>query len=1063
MKQLLFLITVLLLFLSCFAQEKISGLVLDSATSLPLEGATIQVKGIRSSSAVTAKDGSFTISSASFPALVLSHVGYKSIDIPASGIKNNITILLPQNLVKINQVTISTGYQDVIKGSSTGSFEKISNDLYNRATGMDVLGRLDGIASSVLFNKRSSETDIKIRGISTLGFASTAPLIIVDHFPYEGDINNLNPNDIESITVLKDAAASSIWGIKAGNGVIVITTKKAQFSQSARLSFNTDVIITPKPDLFSLNKMSTSDYIDVEKFLFDNGYYNRSLNNTTSYPVLSPVVEILAKQRAGEISEADAAAEINRLRQYDVRNDFEKYIYRTAVTQQYGISLTGGNKTIKYIFSAGYDRNLASLVGNANDRYTFRFDNTIVPLKKLQLNFVAGYTLSSAKSNSVGGYNKLDYLGARELYSYARLADDKGNPLPVNVAYRSTYTDTAGGGKLLDWKYRPLEELDNKNNKAGASALIADVNIKYDFSRSLIAEISAQYQSTENNTVNIYSLQNFEAKNLINEFTTVNDNAVQYGVPYGGIRDQENSLLKGYALRAQLNFNHVWNSAHSLTAIAGAEARQTEITGGSNRLYGYDDKLNYSNVDYVNAYPTYNNIGGTLYIPSNIALSLLLNRYTSLYANATYTFLQRYTFSASFRKDASNLFGVKANQRGVPLWSSGVAWKLSGEKFYHVPFLPYLNLRLTYGYGGNVSTQVSALATIAYSPANFQPATNIPYATIENYPNPELQWEKAAIFNIGMDAASKNERISGSFEYFRKINTHLLGIQSFDPTVGFSTLTTNTGVMKGNGIDITINSKNITTKNFKWEANLLFSTVKNKITKYLENFFSDGYVSSGADISPIQGFEPYAIVSYKYGGLDSAGNPMGYISGKKSTDYDALLQNPIADQVVSGSALPHTFGAVRNTFTWKQFSLSANITYRLSYYFRKASLSYFALFRNGTGNAEYANRWQKPGDELHTNVPSMIYPLVSGRDGFYGYSDINVLKGDYIRLEDVRLSWQLQDVKIGAAKKLSLRLFAYAYNLNLLLWKANREGIDPNFDNTFITPPNFSVGIRTDL
>ncbi len=1065
--KLLFILTCLFfLFTNCYAQQllRISGTVTSSANEEPLGGASLTVKGTRIS-IITGSDGSYSMAVPKGHLITVSNIGYGAKEINTDTITGgNMDIVLTQKNITLSNVTVSTGYQQINAGRATGSFTKVDNQLFNRSTGTTILDRLDGVTPSVFFDHRStSDAPIQIRGISTLGLASTAPLIVVDNFPYEGDINNLNPNDVESVTILKDAAASAIWGARAGNGVIVITTKKGRAGQPFKVSFNTDVIITPKPNLFTQKNMSTSGYIDVEQYLFTQGFYDDAISNTDTYTPLSPVVQILANERTGTITEAQGTTQLNALRNIDVRNDFEKYLYRKGVTQQYGLSMSGGGKGFTYILSGGYDQGIANLVGNKNDRITIRSFNSYTPVKNLQIDFSANYTISHTTLNSPGGYGSISIPGNGEaLYPYSQLADGKGNPLPIDILYNGAFTDTAGAGVLLNWKYRPLDELKNVNNTAVNNAFIADAGLKYKFTPALDAELKYQFQSTVGSTSDYSSENSFQARNLINQFTQYDGTSISYIVPLGGILDEAHSNLTGYALRGQLNYNKAFSENSVLNLLAGAEARQTVITGSTSRVYGYNSSLNFTDVDFATAYPTYDNLLGSTNIPSGTGFTGTTERYTSLFANGTYTYNKLYSVSGSFRTDASNLFGVKANQKALPLWSAGAAWNASDEKFYHVQWMPLVKLRLTYGYGGNVSHSVAALATLRYNPAAYQPITNLPFAVISNYPNAHLQWEKVATTNAGIDFGSKNNVISGSIDYYIKRSSDVLGQQQLDPTVGVGYLFTNSANLVGHGVDVVLNSKNIKSRNFLWQTNFYLSYIKQKVTRYLYTQYTDGLISDGLSITPLPGYEPYQIISFKWGGLNSSGNPVGYINGKKSTAYDSLTSQPLQNQSIDGSAVPHFFGSFRNSVSFKEFTLSANITFRLGYYFRRPSLSYYSLFYNLQGNPEYEQRWQHPGDELKTNVPSMIYPVDSYRDQFYNYADINVLNAGNIRLNDVRLGYTFSQLFKSRILK-QPELFAYASNLNVLLWKANKAGIDPDFPTGLKTPISISFGLRTNF
>jgi len=322
----------------------VKGRVVDEKGE-PIGGVTVSIKGTDISTA-TDGNGEFSLKSVERDAiLVFTHVSMETFELKASD-KSELTITLKPKARALSdvQVIANTGYQRIPKERATGSFEFINNEELNRRVGTDILSRLEGVSSGLLFDRRLQEgnensintNNIIIRGLSTLNEAMKQPLIVVNNMPYDGDINNINPNDVETITVLKDAAAASIWGARAGNGVIVITTKQGKFNQPLSVSINTNLNVSGKPDLFKYRQMSVSDYIAVEKFLFDNGYFDGDLANTSTYPALSPVVEILAKQRDGAISAAEASAQIDALKKMDVRNDFDKLYPYFVTISKYG-------------------------------------------------------------------------------------------------------------------------------------------------------------------------------------------------------------------------------------------------------------------------------------------------------------------------------------------------------------------------------------------------------------------------------------------------------------------------------------------------------------------------------------------------------------------------------------------------------------------------------------------------------------------------------------------------------------------------------------------------------
>lgn len=1051
--------------IACKAQEIIvvKGQVMD-IDKKPLNGVSIMAGNINA--ILTDSTGYFVITVPKGSTLVFSHSGFETKNIQVfAETEQKLTVILKRKEVVLKEVEVSTGYQVLDKNKSTGSFVKIDNALYNRSTGPNVLDRLRNITSSLYFDDRqTSDAPVQIRGISSLAIASTSPLIILDDFPYQGNLNNINPNDVASITLLKDAAASGIWGARAGNGVIVITTKKGSFNQPLSVSLSAGLTITQKPDLFGEKKMPVSGQIDVERFLFSKGYYNSSINNRRNYPPLSPVVEILQKQKTGLLSPGEATAMIDALRTQDVRNEFEKYLYQTGYTQQYALNLNGGSPHFKYYISGGYDNVVTQSKGNQNERISFLSRSTIRPVDHLEIDVSVGYTTGTSLINSPGGYNNIKILptGAY-LYPYTKFVDDSGHSVPIDYMYRSSFTDTAGSGKLLPWTYNPVDELNNSDKRSKSNALIIDAAVKYRLGKSLSAEVRYQNQQSFINNASSFNIQTFQARNLINLFTQIDGDNINYIVPYGGILDTYDTRLRGYAIREQLNYENNFGSRHQLSVHLGNEIRQTKVSSTEQRAYGYDKNLNHTNVDYVNPYPTFDNLAGYSFIPSIDGFNETLERNTSFYGIGDYTYKERYILSGSFRKDQSNLFGVSANQKGVPLWSAGLAWIVSKEKFFDIGWLNYLKLRVTNGYSGNVSNSVAALATISYSPASYQPETNLPYATIANYPNPDLRWEKVYMMNAGIDFSMLKNRVGGSIEYYKKKSTDVLGSQLLDATLGTSILTSNSAEVAGHGLDIILNAEIIKSSKLQWSVNFLLSSNTARITKYLFDGFSNAYVSNGDYIGNLEGHSPFSIVSYKWAGLDSLGNPQGYVEGEKSSNYNALFQVPFSQQVVSGPAVPGCFGSLRNSLKWKNLVASVNVTYRLGYYFRRPSLSYYSLYKYGLGNVEYKDRWQKPGDENFTNVPSQPYPVQSRRDAFYQNSDINVLKGDNIKLTDLRLGYMLHLKQKTGKEITSLELYAYLYNINLMIWKANKQGFDPDFPDGIKTQPGLSFGIRTNF
>lgn len=1032
--------------------QVVKGVIL-SRDGEPLAGATVTVKGT-SQTTVTDDKGNFRLEGIEAGAtLLVSSVGYRERAYTVSS-PDLIRLRLAPDVGELSRVniTVNTGMQTLPKERATGSFTHISNKLYNEQVSTDITSRLEYITSGLSVNRKiNGAGQMSIRGLSTIR-GPKDPLIIVDNFPYAGDLNNINPNNVESITVLKDAAAASIWGARAGNGVIVITTKKGKFDQPFRLEVNSNLTVVEKPDLGYLKVMKAGDFIGVEKMLFDNGYYvGREAN--AARPPLSPVIETLIAARDGRVSQAEATAALDLLGSRDVRDDFTRYMYRPAVRQQYALNARGGSKNIAYAFAAGFDKNLSELSAPYS-RVNLSADNSFAPIQNLMIS--AGFYFTQSRSSSgKPGYYAIQQPGYTALPPYTSLDE------PLDY-YRRPYIDTVGGGNLLDWKFYPRQEYQHSRTETALQDITLNLGLRYTFLKQLSFDLKYQYEQQQVTGRGVSDEQSFYARDLVNTYTQLNSGVVNYGVPRGAVLRLSHGRMTSHNLRGQFNYN-VEVGDHSVTAIAGAEMRQVANSVSGSAVYGYNDEvLSYAPVDFATPKPTFIT-GWTSFIPSGISLGETMNRFVSFYANAAYTYKGRYSLSASARRDASNIFGLSTNNKWRPLWSVGSAWELSKENFFKSATLPYLRLRATYGYSGNVDPAMAALTTIQYY--NTSPFTQTPVSNILNFSNPELRWEKTAMFNIGLDF-SVNRVLAGSLEFYRKWSTDLYGAVPLDYTAGVASrvVTKNVAAMSSRGIDIELNATLLKRKHLQWSAQLIFNYNADKVTSYyLSSEQGRNYITGAGllTITPIEGKPVYSMLSYRWGGLDPAtGNPQGYVNKELSQRYNDLTGSAttVGDLVYSGRVMPPVFGSLGTTISFKGLSLTTRLSYKMGYYFRRSSINYSALFSGYATHSDFGSRWQQPGDELLTNVPSMSYPASIARDAFYAGADVLVEKGDHVRLQYLNLTYSFE--RSPASKLPVVQLYAVANNLGIL-WRANSKKIDPDYsDNAILQGRSLSVGLR---
>ncbi|TDW97470.1 TonB-linked SusC/RagA family outer membrane protein [Dinghuibacter silviterrae] len=1080
----------------------IRGKVADE-NGVPLAGATISIPGTDFTLA-TLSGGDFSMGGVPDKGvIVFSCVGYQTQVIKYDN-RTVFNITMRKHVAELAGVSVEVdnGYQMIPLERTTGSFDIIDNKLFNRSVSPNLLDHISDIASGVLFDNRTSGSiltyaygpglsqNFTIRGISTLN-AITNPLVVVDGFPYNSslpysqDINNLNPNDIESITVLKDAAAASIWGARAGNGVVIITTKNGKYNQKPEISFNTSVTFTGKPRLFTQRLISSPDYITVEDSLFQQGNYTNFLNPATANgrPVTG-VVQLLGEAAAGTISQADADAQIAALSHEDIRNDALKYFYHTGTQQQYNLSVRGGSSFDKYYIAAGYD-NVNAVDFSFLKRFTLTATNTFKPWQNLEVALPVTFSDDQAGSN-VGSFSEGNYA------PYTRLVDAQGQPQNVTWSggYNQAFIQTALSDGLYDMNYNPIQQFHaSQYNHTNTTLIRVSPSLKYSFLNGFSLEARYQYSRTVTNNTVYQSDSVFSVKDMINNYTQISPTGqLTYPINQGGILNYNDQNQEDNNMRFSLSYNHTLGKDHRLDAIGGYERNETRITGNQYGYYGYNPNTGTAQnvVDYVTYFPLTNykieglpyNITSTIY-PLQTSLTQEFIAFISGFANASYTYKGRYVLTGSARMDQANLFGVTANDKRKLLWSGGVAWKMDRESFYKIRWMPHLTLRATYGYQGNIylgsavnNTSASTLTTISYYPGTTN-SSGLPYAVLNNIANPDLTWERVGQANVAVDFGIRKELLTGTLEFYKKNATGLVANYSVDPTVGVTQRTGNVGNMTGRGMDLTLTSKNINTRVFRWTTRLLVSLDKDKLTKYNQNTPAIQVLeeqSSSAPPSsptPITGNAVYGIYSLRWAGLDAGGNPQGYDStGKVSEDYNQMTNYArTKDLVYAGSAIPTSYGSFMNDFTWKGFTLSVNISYKMGYYFHAQSINYGQLFGYNMvgvydGSSDFAKRWQHPGDEKKTNVPSMPTLANSSylRDIFYEYSSTLVQKGDNIRLKDVSLSYDFSDWARKHTPLSHLELYGY-YLGNTLLWKANKMGIDPDY-TTMRPAKNYTLGAR---
>ncbi|RZL06032.1 MAG: SusC/RagA family TonB-linked outer membrane protein, partial [Pedobacter sp.] len=784
-------------------------------TGTPLPGAVVKLK-TGDNVVYTNTEGRFVLEGVQpGNVIVVTYIGYATREITVNGENaSNLRIVMSTDVNKLAEVdVVSTGYQTLPRERSAGSFAKVDMDVVaNRTISMNVLQSLDGLVPGLVINNAPLKNQVLIRGLSTVsgagnlpGQSTTAqPLYVVDGLPVPASndydnlpemILNLNPQDVESITVLKDATAASIWGSRAANGVIVIKTKSGAFNSKMRVNYNTFVNFQGKPDLDYIPTLNSQQYVQTGVELFNAGHTEwRTISGQYFGGGIPPLELILYNQERGLISAERATAQLDSLSRLDNRSQIKDLFYRNALFK---------------------------------------------PAKALSL-----YLITDISNNIASG--KRNYNVNNFSIPYQMYRDAEGNNL--TVPHLTDLSDSlrrdAEGRSRMKLGYNPLDEFDY--GSTNRDALMARLNggFKLDIYRGLSFQGTYGYSKGKNNIRDFESLQSFTVRREIAQFAVAATpaNAPRYYIPAtGGQLTTINGDQHTWDIRNQLAYDNTFGK-HQFTALLGQEAREEFSTSLSSKVRGFDETLlTHANVDWATivapimgtAWPNVANVASAMTAGNDsFRNSEVTNRFTSYFANLAYTFDRRYSLNASWRNDQSNLFGKDKSAQNKPIWSLGGRWNISNEQFMQsVDWLDRLSVRATYGIMGlspNSGVAASRDITGPTGSAFFPGSIGLRVITPGN---PNLSWERTATTNFGLDFSIFRERLSGNVELYNKNTTDLIGVVFPNTLTGFVSITGNQGNLNNKGIEASLSSDNIRSRNFNWSTSLNFAYNKNKLIK----------------------------------------------------------------------------------------------------------------------------------------------------------------------------------------------------------------------------------------
>ena len=967
---------------------EISGMVLNSETKLPLESASVMIAETHKA-VLTDIDGNFSIHVLPGQSLIISYVGYKETTIKVGSNLEPLKIYLTPVLNQLKVVEIiNTGYQRLPKERSAGSFSNVTKEeIMNKSASMNVVDRMEGLVPGLAVNYGSSNDKFLVRGLTSIN-ASRTPLVVVDGVPildYNSVQALVNPEDVESITVLRDATAASIWGAAAANGVIVITTKKGKMNsayQKIKIKFNSFVTMKGRPDLNYYNMMDSKGYLATAQSVFSitNNPWANVISSSGAIPIVPPHERIQYDLARGLISQSTATAEFDSLSQYSNRGQINDYLTQPSVLFNNSLTFDGGSAFHSYYGSFAYVLDKSSNKTNLN-RYQLNLHQDFKFSKNIRFDILTNISYQTVHKTLLPG---LPY-GNSNYTPYAMFADASGKHLSQAYLTRmpefQLSSQTASG---INLDYIPLDEPSNtQNNQANLTARInAGLNIK--LSKSLNYEARAQYQRGTMNYYDYYNQSSYKVRNELVYFTQApvapSTSPTYYLPSTGGQYNTHDTIGSSWTVRNQFTYDKMWNGKHQITAIAGAEVRDNLVKVTSTQTRGYDYQTETSvlynqaslaspgvssPVNYLPGVTTNNTL-----ISTPVTFTQTEQRFVSGYSNAAYTYNGKYSINSSIRFDQSNLFGTSTSLQYKPIWSVGGKWNISKESFFKIKCFDNLSLRATYGLAGNAPNPGFA------GPYDIVSASSVAYFsglglgyTIIVPRNNEIKWESTATTNIGLDFAVFKNRITGSVDVYKKSTSNLLGYQPADPTSGWSYTYTNLGNMENKGIEIQINSLNISTKNFKWTTTFNISYNKNLITNLATA--APLTVSTKVNSSYVQGYSAYSVFAYNNKGLDGNGNP--YAFKTNGTDTARLLADfTVNDILYKGSTQPLWYGGITNNFSYKGFSLSFLVIYNLGNSMRRDVNQMYTGRLGANIPVYFNNRWQNPGDELKTDVPKYI-------------------------------------------------------------------------------------------
>ncbi len=1045
----------------------------------PLPGVSVRGRDSKIHT-ITDAEGKYNITATEQEVITFNFIGMKERIVVCD--RANIDVKMQEDIEYVDDVVV-IGYQDIDRSKLTSSVTSLKmSEIQN--PGLTTIDKmLEGHVPGMIYMQNSGQVGatpkIRIRGTSTL-VGNREPVWVLDGIvlndPVPVDPNNLNdpdfvnllgnaisglnPNDIDEINVLKDASATALYGAKAGNGVIVITTKKGKVGAPS-VTYNGTMTYTRRPRYSDRDvyMMTSAERLDVSKELIERGMY---YNNVTQW---SGYEQALQDYYSGKID----FDEYHRLTNYysELNTDWFKLLTKDVISHNHTASISGGSPTMRYYASLGYGDEGGVIKGESNKRYN------------ATVNLNANYKKVSVNFQLLGNYQKHDYLASGinvmdYAYNMARTMPAYGTDgelfyYPINNSFGNIYN------------YNILHELDNSGNQQLTNNLNLRTQLRYNLLQCLNLDGIFSYSISNTTQEEYYTGDTKYVFDLRADRSLRSDLC-----PLGGQLKREETRNNNWMARLQANFmkNFGANNQHLLTASAGIEATSTEYKGFAITRRGYFREyggyFDYVPTDYAMYYQQFMaSDEGKGKRTRNLQNEL------AYYGTVGYGFRDTYIFNVHMRAERSNLFGTRANDEFSPIWSVSGRWNMKKDILRKVDWVTDVALRASWGYQGNMIPGQTSQMIIRQSTLTDY-IFNQPYATITNYPNPNLKWEKTSSSNVGLDFALFNNKVRGTISYFYKHTRDAFLTKKISEINGITQYVVNAGTLNNQGVELSfsftpIDQANIggNKRGFVWRIDPQIGEVINKVvnrainnkTNVLRDELTyNDFLNGNLDVA---GKPVGTFYSYKFKELNhETGAPVFYgTEEEKKEEYQAEYANLTREEVFlkvmeeSGCREPYIQGGISNYFGYGNWGLSFNVTYSLGNKIRLSKItSGYATnvaYPQQNLRKEFVNRWRRPGDEAYTNIPGLsteattnysmwwnnypatAYSFAGTIYDMYDNSDLRVVSGNYLKLQTLSLRYNVDE-------KITKLLGVQAAYINLVgtnlftLCSSKLKGQDPS-------------------